>query len=570
MCGIAGIVSGGSPIEAGAVEAMIGAIGHRGPDDVGFAKVQGVEAGMCRLAILDLSSEGLCPVTHREPKGQIVLLYNGEIYNYVELRNDLRRMGYRFRTTSDSEVLLHAYREWGESCLERLNGMFAFAIIDEPRDRLFAARDRAGEKPFYYVDDGKRFMFASEMKGLLTQITDLQPQITDEFRAFEYLPGEDTLFRGVKALLPAHKLVLNGLRERKGPIRVEEYWNAADHVREIRPQDAVDELDELLQDSVRIRLRADVPWGIYLSGGIDSSLIAALASPPVSFSCHFPYGPGFDELLYAEMIAKQVGSEHIVVRPTYEDFEEHFSEMIYHLDVPIGSFSVFPLFMLAREARNHVKIVLSGEGADELFSGYTRYLVQAHEQRLYDAPEIQGYKPLLDRYYGPAVTRFARLLNRSALPNSIVQSVIEPHFSRFDSVAHAMGYTEFKLMLVTLLQMEDRASAAFGLENRSPFLDHRIIEFAFSIPEDLKIRGTTTKWILKQVAARYLPKAVVERTHKMGLIAPINRWLKITEQNGDFGREGYYELAMRKWREVFFEQRWFADADNRSELLKLA
>lgn len=559
MCGIAGIISKGGPVEPGRIEAMVSCLGHRGPDGVGFHRTPHAHVGMCRLAILDLRSEGLSPVVDTDGNGNLLILaYNGEIYNYVELRDELNAKGYAFRTTCDSEVLLCAYREWGEGCLERLNGMFAFTILDYSRDLLFAARDRAGEKPLYYFQNENQFIFASEIKAILTQLPMPELNTTDEFRAFEYMTGEETLFQGIFSLLPGHKLLYRGIQGRYKGRRISEYWNVLDHIRDIDPEKAVDELDELLQDAIRIRLRSDVPWGLYLSGGLDSSLIAHIAKPAICFSCHFAYGPRYDELQYAELVAREIRAEHVIIRPTEQDFDENMPTIMYHLDMPVGSFSIFPLFMLAREAQKHVKIVLSGEGSDEIFSGYTRYLTLTHDQELYGKPGMAHYKPLLDYYYGRPLDRFARLLNRGLVSDDVVKSIIAGHFEQFDDVIHAMGYTDFKLMLVTLLQMEDRASAAFGLENRSPFLDHRIIEFGFSIAGEMKIRDMTPKWILRQVAARYLSPPVLDRRDKMGLIAPINLWIHFRGRRGEFDREAYNKLCMEKWLEVFFNERRFA------------
>ena len=559
MCGIAGIVSQAGPLQPGGIDRMLQAEKHRGPDDTGSFRTDWLELGMVRLSVIDLSSPNLCPIVYARD-GQSpshVLVYNGEIYNYVELREELRGKGHVFQTTSDSEVALHAWLEWGEACLDRFNGMFAIALADLERDLLLLARDVAGEKPLYYTEQDGRFLFASEIKALLGQIPLPDLNTTDEFQAFEYATGKETLFEGVYALRPGHKLVLRGLRGNFKGRRESEYWSLVDELRDVDPDKAVDELDELLQDAVRLRLRADVPWGLYLSGGIDSSLIAALSRPKVAFSIHFPYGARYDELRYAEVMARAVGAEHVVVRPTREDFEAHLDDLVYHLDQPVGSFSAFPLYMLARTARERVKIVLSGEGVDELFSGYTRYLLPWHDQLTYEQVELRNYHSLLDFYYGKPLDRYARLLNRGAVSDAVVKSVIAPHFGQFSDLRHSMGYTDFKLMLVTLLHMEDRAAAAFGLENRAPFLDRRLIAFAFSIPGDLKLRAHVTKWIVKEVARRHLPAAVVDRPDKQGLIAPINIWMNFRGQRGEFDRNGYNKLCMERWLKVFFqEKRW--------------
>ena len=508
MCAIAGIIGKQREqrIDAGRIEAMIASIKHRGPDETGYYRTGGVQLAMARLQIIDLKSDGLCPIVESTPAGDVVLLYNGEIYNYVEIAETLEAKGHRFRTRCDSEVLLKSYLEWGQDCLEKFNGMFAFVIADFVNDVLFAARDRAGEKPLYYAETGSEFLIASEIKAILTQMASPELNLTDEFEAFEYMSGESTLFAGVKCLLPGHKLIYKGIRNGLRGRRISEYWNVLDKVSEINPSTAVDQLDELLHDSVRIRCRADVPIGLYLSGGIDSGLLAYIMEPEICYSCHFPYGDKYDELAFAARMAEDVGAEHIVVTGTKEDFEEKLQQIMFHLDMPVGSFSMFPLYLLAQKASERVKIVVSGEGADELFGGYVRYLVLVREQGLFEVPELRNYKPFLQAYLGSALDRFARLVNRGKVPDLAVKAIVAHHFQQFDDVVHAMGYTEFKSLLVSLLQMQDRSAAAFGLENRTPFLDPRIIEFAFSLSADLKIQGSTLKWILRQVAERYLPR----------------------------------------------------------------
>jgi len=554
MCAIAGIIAKqpGRQLAPGRIEEIILAQKHRGPDDTGYYKVDNVHLAMARLRIIDVTSGGLAPVVNHDPRGDQVLLYNGEIYNYIELRDELKALGHSFRTDCDSEVLLTSYRQWGQGCLDKLNGMFAFVIVDFANDLLFAARDRAGEKPLYYHESSDEFIFASEIKGILTQIPRPELNITDEYAAFEYMSGEATLFAGVKCLPPGHKLLCRGIDQGLKGKRLSEYWNVIDNVYEIDSLKALDRFDELLNDSVRLRRRADVPMALYLSGGLDSGLLAYIARPALCYSCHFPYGEKYDELAYAREIAADIKTEHIVVEPTREDFEQSLPSIMYHLDMPVGSFSMFPLFMLARRAAERVKIVMSGEGADELFAGYARYLILVREQELYEVPELRLYKPLLSGYLGSTLDRFSRLLNRGSVPDDAVKSVIARHFEEFENLVHAMGYTEFKSLLVSLLQMEDRSAAAFGLENRSPFLDHRLIELAFSIPPDMKIRGYTLKWILRQVAARYLPKKVLDRRDKMGLVFPVNLWFNWSGRRGEFDRRSYNELCMKAWRDAFF------------------
>ena len=298
MCGIAGIVSKKEPLEPDSIEKIVAAIKHRGPDETGYFKQGPVQLGMCRLSILDLKSEGLCPFVYQTSdfRDKYVVVYNGEIYNYLELRDELKSKGHRFRSTCDIEVLVHAYLEWGEACLDRFNGMYAFAILDYSKDHLFLARDRAGEKPLYYYHDSESFIFSSEIKGILTQIDMPDLNLSDQYKALEFMAEEETLFSGIKSLLPGHKMVYKGIRNGYRGRKITEYWNVLDTVHQIDPEKAVDELDYLLNDSVRLRLRSDVPLGVYLSGGLDSSLIAYMAKPSICFSCHFDYGPKYDEL----------------------------------------------------------------------------------------------------------------------------------------------------------------------------------------------------------------------------------------------------------------------------------
>lgn len=561
MCGIVAILrKKDHQVSEKDVKSMLNIIRHRGPDDIGAIAKDGVGIGMVRLSILDLQSPGLCPFVQKNPQTgepEVALAYNGEIFNYIEVRNELKKLGHRFETTGDTEVLLKAYLEWGTSCLDKFNGMFAFVIADYKNDMLFAARDIAGEKPLYYYESDQEIIFASEIKAILARIGVPEMHTTDEFRAFEYMTGTETLFKGIHAFLPSQRMVARGINGNFRIYRLDEFWDVSFQLMDVNPENALDTFDELMHDAVKIRLRSDVPLGLYLSGGVDSSLIAYHAKPQVAFSIHYGEGEKYDEVQYAKLVAKDIGCEHILVKPDKKHFESYLDHVIYHLDMPVGSFSCFPLYMLAREATKHVRIVLSGEGADELFSGYTRYLLPVHDEAALQIPELKQYHPLVDYYYGKKMDRFAHLLNRGLVSDEVVKSIIAPHFNRFADLRHAMGYTEFKLMLKTLLHMEDRMSSAFGIENRSPFLDKRLISFAYSIPGDFKIRNNTTKWIVKEVAKRYIPKAISDRKEKFGLIAPINRWMNFGGRRGEFDRTAFNELCLERWRKVFYQDRWF-------------
>lgn len=562
MCGIAAILSKNSPIPAddNRINRIIKRIRHRGPDDVGFSKDKFLHIGMCRLSIIDLVSSGLCPLIEIRNGQKYVLSYNGEIYNYIELREELQKKGYIFRTKSDTEVLLNSYIEWGTNCLEKFNGMFSFILADFENDMIFIARDRAGEKPLYWYEDENSLIFSSEIKGILELLGKVDIDLTDEFRTLEFCVGEETIFKGIKSLQPAKYMVIKGIRGNYSGYTIRGYWDVDSNVefsnKTLSPKDEkklVDRLDELVNDSIKLRMRADVPYGIYLSGGVDSSLIACISKPSICFYCHFPYGDKYDELGYAKSVAKKIKSEFVVVEPSKEDFENYLPKVIYHMDIPVGSFSMFPLFMLAMEARKYVKIVLSGEGADELFGGYIRYLLIYHQMEAYKIPEFRNYEPMLDFYFGSHLSSYAKLSNRSDLPNEIVERIFSKYF-KFKDPINNLGYTDFKLSLVSLLQMEDRMSAAFGIENRTPFLDHRIVEFAFSISSDMKIRNYKTKYILRQVAKRYVPKIVSERKDKKGLVAPINLWINGSGSRGEFDRKKYMETCYEIFRKIFVDR----------------
>ena len=420
---------------------MLATMKHRAPDDEGIVEGNGFYIGMGRLKIVDLDSPGLCPIQ----KGNLTLTFNGEIYNYESVRALLERRGHRFATRGDSEVLLEAYREWGPGCLDKLNGMFAFAIYDGKQ--IFLARDIAGEKPLYYsLDNG--LAFASEAKALRYECDEL---------------------------LPAHCATYDF---RTGRLTVERWWRFRPIV--IDPITAVDELDELLGDAVRIRTTSEVPYGLYYSGGIDSTLISTYHN--------------FKEKLTYEDEAH-----------TAETFQEVFSKIVWHLDGPIKSFSAYGLYTLAREARARgLKIVLSGEGADELFGGYVRYLPNE--------------------------------FNRVAREKFPSYTALFPY--------RDMMQEEFHGNMQELLRMGDRMASAWGIENRCPFLDKRVIEFAWSLPPEMKIRGMETKWILRELLKKRMPDYQFEE--KQGLYCSIPAWLGVSDL---YDKTAYLQAQHTVWRQ---------------------
>lgn len=502
MCSIAGLVG------MTGVERMIEVQKHRAPDEHGFFKDGPLEMGMGRLKIIDLVSPGLAPF--RDDRH--VLAYNGEIYNYLELKKELEAKGVRFRTTGDTEVLLAAWREWGTAMFDRLNGMFAFAIYDIVGKRLTLARDIAGEKPLYVWRKGERFAFASEAKALHA-VLDLAPRDDGFYRAFQHVHRE-TLWDGVEAFPPAHVATFDVAT---GAYEVRPYWQF--RPRAIDRETAAEELEALLEDAVRLRTRSDVPYALYYSKGIDSSLIRALYP--------FPHEFYFDDT-----------EDH------KEDFYATVDRIAWHLDFPVGSLSCYPLWKLAERASKEVTVVVSGEGADEVFGGYVRYMPIAREYEL--RRRYPSYSYIFDKYQPSALDAFARITTRSPDAFELVREALRPYFAMFEDPVNAMGFADFKLVMPSLLQMGDRMASAHSLENRCPFLDRRVIEFGFSLPPELKIDGLDQKVILRRI----LRKRGIEqplRDEKKGLTITFNKWLG----RKDWDRSAYFDLINERWRNAY-------------------
>lgn len=515
MCGIAAIWGKGD------IHTMTRILTHRGPDEEGFFTDGPVKLGSRRLKVIDLVT-GRQPIADEE--GRHVIVYNGEVFNYRELRKELESE-YPFRTQTDTEVILHAYRKWGRACVHHFNGQFAFVIYDGRT--FFAARDRMGEKPFYWAKNDAGFYAASEIKALLTQISSA-PRLDTAFWAFDAAVAPATLFEGVWELPPGHTLTYDGEQ-----VAVTRYWEVPAPVEApvASEDDLVEELAALIEDAVRLRLAADVPVGLFLSGGLDSSIMAAVAHPTDVFSCRFPLGTAFDEFEHAQTMARLIGARQHVVTPTAADLQNDLERIIWHLDQPIATASPIGEFSLAKTARGVVTVVLGGQGADEAFGGYVRYLLMQIEDELKRRPELANYRSLAGFFWHPDVlgepaARYYHLIHRFQTPDAAA------HIDRVRSFFHAgrslidcLGLTDIHLSLPSLITMNDRAAAAYGLENRCPFLDHRLIEFAFRLPPRLKIRDLTTKFLLRRVAERWVPASILNRKDKKGLVVPFGQWL---------------------------------------------
>lgn len=569
MCGIAGYISltaGSDPQSAAALRAMSALISHRGPDGAGDWTSPDARVGFVhrRLAIIDLSPNGAQPM--HAPSGTVIT-YNGEIYNYIELRKELSAH-WSFRSTSDTEVILAAYDKWGEDCVSHLRGMFAFALWDARNSKLFAARDRFGIKPFYYTRQQGRLFFASEAKALLPFLPDIKTDSSAlaEYLTFQYTIGGRTLFEGIDTLLPGHCLVVAG-----GETRTRRYWDVQYEVDfDHSPRFFEARFKELLTDSMDIHLRADVPIGGYVSGGLDSSLVALLASGHdhrnrEAFHGRFMEHPGYDESRYAREVAELSDMRLHVTDITAEDFRENIHDVIYHLDFPVAGPGSFPQFMVSALAAKHLKVVLGGQGGDELLGGYARYLVAYFEQSIKAAMDgtyrqgnyvvtiesivpnlglLREYKPMIKEFWREGLfeeidKRYFRLVDRStdmvgevdwsSLDKPRVFEAFRAIFNNQDNVRKEayfdkMTHFDFKCLLPALLQVEDRMSMAHGLESRVPFLDHPLVEFLATVPADVKFKGGQMKQLMKTAYRDMLPRSVIERRDKMGFPVPLQEW----------------------------------------------
>jgi asparagine synthase (glutamine-hydrolysing) len=559
MCGIAGIIDTRVAPDRAAITAMIKCMPYRGPDGTGQVCIEEhrVALGHLRLSILDLSEAGRQPMA--SASGRLWITYNGEIYNYLEIRSELESLGWTFRSSSDTEVLLCAYEQWGSASLERCMGMYAFAIWDRERRELFAARDRLGIKPFYFLETAGGLVFASEIKAILAarpQAHSVDTSLIDAYMSFGYVPGEETLHKGIRRLPPGHSLTW---RDHQTSVR--SYWDL-----QFKSQPHADldlsaaDTKRLLQQSIALHLRSDVPLGVFLSGGLDSSAVVALLSRDVSkslntFSVAFDFGPQYDETPYAREVATRFSTQHHEVRVTPRQFVDFIPRYIWHMDEPVTEAAAIPLYFVSKLAREQVTVCLSGEGSDELYAGYDFYrynLAIERAQRLLGTRvfsklagiadkwtrlgklrkylELSG-KPLESRYRGISSyeqSKKQRLYTQgfaacAALGNENCRTFIESLFARsrgWDALSR-MLYFDTKTWLVDdLLIKADRMSMATSIELRVPFLDHRLVERAACIPSDHKIGRGETKRVLKHVLQGLLPERILRR-RKMGFPTPL-------------------------------------------------
>jgi asparagine synthase (glutamine-hydrolysing) len=564
MCGITGVYqNGGEPVAHETLAAMMGVIGHRGPDDEGSYIEDGIGLGMRRLSIIDLEG-GKQPIANED--GSVITVFNGEIYNYRELRSELSGRGHKFASASDTEVIVHLYEEFGDECVQRLRGMFAFALWDSRRRRLLIARDRLGIKPLYYAESRGRLVFASEVKAILQHPSieaRLDIQGLSGYLSLKYVPSPSTMFEGIRSLPPGHRLIC----DTRGTT-VKRYWDlsfAQNHTEKHSEAEYAEQLEALLKETVRIHLVSDVPFGAFLSGGLDSSTIVALMSqflgdPVKTFSVGFEGdGAPYSELPYARMVANRYRTDHheVIIEPRH--LINLAEKVIWHLDQPIADDACIANFMVAELAARHVKMVLTGEGGDELFAGYARYSGErlsplfryatpaAKSLAIAASMRIPGLRrPKLALYALCQADEAKRLANwfplfncdmkasllndevKEALNGASADDIFAEHLGRTDArdPLSRMLYVDTKLWLADdLLARGDKTSMAASLEARVPLLDHKLVEFAASLPPHLKIRGLTRKYLLKQVSRSWLPAEIVDRKKK-GFPMPFSVWFR--------------------------------------------
>lgn len=570
MCGIVGIFDtrGRREIDRALLDRMNESQHHRGPDEGGLHLEGGIGLGHRRLSIIDLSS-GQQPLYNEDRS--VVVVFNGEIYNYLELVPELQALGHTFRTRSDTEVIVHAWEAWGESCVKRFRGMFAFAIWDSGRETLFLARDRLGVKPLFYafLENGM-FIFGSELKSLTVHPglnREIDPLAVEDYFAYGYVPEPRTIYRGALKLPPASTLAL---RRSETPPQPREYWDVP-FLPRASPSvgEAVEELGARLREAVKIRLMSEVPLGAFLSGGVDSSavvaMMAGLSADPVN-TCSISFGdPAFNESSYAQSVARRYGTRHNVEQVDSDDFSL-IDRLTALYDEPYADSSAMPTFRVCELARKSVTVALSGDGGDESFGGYRRYRWHVREERVRSALPLGLRRPvfgLLGRLY-PKADWAPRMFRAKSTFEALARSSVEAYFHSVSFLHDEMrrqlfsasfrgqlqGYeavevlrrhagrapTDHPLSLVQYLDLKtylvgdintkvDRASMAHSLEVREPLMDHQLVEWLSNLPPDLKLRNGEGKWLLKKALAPHLPPEILYRS-KMGFAVPLAKWFR--------------------------------------------
>ncbi len=564
MCGICGIFNlDGEPVRPDLLQKMSSAIRHRGPDGEGEYLAEGIGLGHRRLSIIDLEG-GAQPITNED--GNLQLIFNGEIYNFIELRGKLEKKGHVFKTRSDTEVILHGYEEWGFDCVNFFNGIFAFALWDSSRKLLFLARDHLGVKPLYYAILGRRFLFASEIKSLLVDPAcprDVDIPALSQLFTVRYVPSPQTLFQGIRKLPPGHWMVV-----RPDSSHIQRYWNWKPRIRRNLDEDQlVEEYRALVEDAVRLQMRSDVPVGLFLSSGIDSGALLALMShhstqPVHTFTIGFEEGEGTNEIVDARKMAQRFGADHseMIVGP--RDYQQYYERYLWDLEEPVGNETAAAFYFVSWMAHRKVKVALSGQGADEPWAGYHRH-IGVQLSQLYS--RLPGF--LTRGFVGHTIERFARnerwrrgsrslherdMLTRlvnvysfysAQMKERLFQPWLKEQISTdglevrralrglqadvedLDSLTQILYIDTRTNLPDDLLMVSDKTSMANSLEARVPFLDYRIVEFIETLPPEMKLRRLRGKYLHKKAIEAWLPKSVVYR-QKKGFANPIHQWLR--------------------------------------------
>jgi asparagine synthase (glutamine-hydrolysing) len=564
MCGICGIYQlKQGPIDRELLERMTSIIQHRGPDGIGSYVSDGIGLGHRRLSIIDIAG-GSQPITNEDQS--LHLIFNGEIYNFIELREELLTKGHVFKTRSDTEVIIHGYEEWGLECVNRFNGIFAFALWDGRRKRLFLARDHLGVKPLYYVDLGDRLLFASEIKALLVDPAcprEVDLKALGKLFTLRYVPSPDTLFHRIKKLPPGHLMVV-------GPegVDIKRYWNWTPQIRsDVDEADLVETYQWLVEDAVRLQMRSDVPVGLFLSSGIDSGTLLAImtkyAGKPVNtFTIGFEQGEGLNETDDAREMAQRFGAEHTDMIVSPEDYQQYYDRYLWDLEEPVGNETAAAFHFVSRLASQKVKVALTGQGADEPWAGYHRHMgIQLSE--LYSRlPSFltQGLlaripdrftrnerikRGLASLHERDVLTRFVKVYSfySESMKERLFQPWVRQEISADgyearqalrrlqEDVANLdpltqMLYIDTRANLPDdLLMVADKTSMANSIEARVPFLDYRLVEFIETLPPNLKLRHLRAKYLHKKAVEKWLPRQVVYRKKK-GFANPVHEWLR--------------------------------------------
>jgi asparagine synthase (glutamine-hydrolysing) len=566
MCGIVGIINKNNQVDARLLKEMADVISYRGPDEEGNYLDKNIGLYHKRLSIIDLAT-GHQPMI----SNKFVIVFNGEIYNYIELREDLKRKGHQFKTTSDTEVILKMYEEYGPECISKLNGMFSFLIYDKIREQVIAARDHFGIKPLYFFKNDQNLLFASEIKAIIKHPeakAELNDQALNDYLTFQFTIGGCTLFKNVQKLLPGHYMIIDVNTLEHSLVK---YWTPNFSVDKFHTEEYfILELRHLIEDTIRIQLRSDVALGTYLSGGLDSSLVTMIASKLIpnqihTFSGAFNEGPEFNEMEYVQEVVASCNAKAFDVFPTAREFVEYLPKLIYHLDEPVAGPGLFPQYMVSKLASENVKVVLGGQGGDEIFGGYARYVIAYLEQALKGAisetseegehivtlksilpnlPYIKRYLPMLRTFlsketFEPMDKRYFFLIDRMEGSSEYFTDEFNENykremiFSRFKTLfndpnthSYFNKMTHFDMFgsLPALLQVEDRMSMAVSIESRVPLLDHRIVDLVATMPPSMKFKGAEMKYILKRAIGDYLPPKILNRKDKMGFPVPLHLW----------------------------------------------